>query len=69
MKVFTATTTKDRRILGDRIIDWLAARPGVVVLKATVTASSDRDFHCLSITVFCQEPAPASAAPEPISGG
>jgi hypothetical protein len=59
VKVFTATTTKDRGILGDRIMSWLAARPGVAVRKAVVTASSDRDFHCVSITVFCEEPAPA----------
>ncbi|HVZ89731.1 MAG TPA: hypothetical protein VHG72_22415 [Polyangia bacterium] len=64
MKVFTATTTKDRRILGDRVTEWIAARPGLVVHKATVTASSDLDYHCMSITVFCEEPAPA-VVPEP----
>jgi folate-dependent tRNA-U54 methylase TrmFO/GidA len=53
--VFTATKAKDRDAIGDHVTAWLAAHPGVRVLRAQVTQSSDAEFHCLSIILFGAE--------------
>ncbi len=52
VKVFSATKAKDREQLGDRLTEWLDGHPKVDVVDTVVTQSSDREFHCLSITVF-----------------
>ncbi|EDM80043.1 hypothetical protein PPSIR1_20489 [Plesiocystis pacifica SIR-1] len=53
VKVFSATKAREREALGDRITDWLRANGGKVeVVETIVTQSSDREFHCLTITVF-----------------
>jgi hypothetical protein len=51
-KVFTATKAKDREELGEVLTRWLRANPNVRVTDHIVTQSSDREFHCLSITLF-----------------
>ena len=55
VKVFSATKARDRDELGDRITGWVRARPGVKVINTVVHLSSDRQFHCLSIVLFCRE--------------
>lgn len=57
-KVFTATKAKDREELGEVLTRWLRANPNVKVTDRVVTQSSDREFHCLSITIFFEVPAP-----------
>jgi len=52
VKVFTATKAKDREELGDAITRWLDENPGVMPVDREVTQSSDREFHCLTITIF-----------------
>jgi hypothetical protein len=52
VKVFTATRAKEREELGDVLTRWLKDHPEVKVVDKIVTQSSDREFHCLSITVF-----------------
>jgi hypothetical protein len=54
VKVFSATKARDRENLGDRLTKWLDAHPKVNVVDTVVTQSSDREFHCLSITIFFQ---------------
>jgi hypothetical protein len=56
VKVFTATKAKDREAIGEQVTAWLAARPGLQLLKSIVAQSSDAEFHCLSIVLFCAEP-------------
>lgn len=51
-KVFTATKAKEREELGDVITKWLAEHPRVEVVDKVVTQSSDKEFHCLTITLF-----------------
>ena len=51
-KVFTATKAKDRDELGEVLTRWLRDNPRAKVLDKVVTQSSDREFHCLSITIF-----------------
>jgi len=53
VKVFSATKSRDREKLGDRVSDWLAANPTVEVLRTSVSQSSDAGFHCLSFVLFC----------------
>jgi hypothetical protein len=54
VKVFTATKAKDRESLGETITDWIRQNPKMAVVEKTVTQSSDNEFHCLSITLFCK---------------
>jgi hypothetical protein len=52
LKVFSATKAREREELGDRVTDWLRDNPAVEVVNKIVTQSSDREFHCLTITLF-----------------
>jgi hypothetical protein len=57
-KVFTATKAKDREELGTVLTRWLRDNPRAKIIDKVVTQSSDREFHCLSITLFYElEPA------------
>jgi hypothetical protein len=51
-KVFTATKARDRDALGDVLTRWLRDNPRAKIVDKVVTQSSDREFHCLSITIF-----------------
>ncbi len=55
VKVFSATRAKDREELGEVITRWLRANPTYQVVDKVVTQSSDREFHCLTITLFYRE--------------
>jgi hypothetical protein len=61
VKVFSATLFAERERLGDAVTAWLATRPEVQVTQMIVTQSSDAAFHCIAITVFYWESAPAVA--------
>ena len=52
VKVFSATLQRNRDELGERVTEWLAANRTVRVVESVVSQSSDREFHCLSITLF-----------------
>jgi hypothetical protein len=52
VKVFSATLGEKRNRLGDQINGWLSANGHVEVIDYVVRQSSDRGFHCLSITIF-----------------
>lgn len=54
VKVFSATKAKDRGVLGEKVTEFLQSYEGMVV-DAAVRQSSDREFHCLSITLFCKD--------------
>lgn len=54
VKVFSATKAKERDGLGEKVTDFLRGYKGEVVDKI-VTQSSDREFHCLAITLFCRD--------------
>ena len=51
-KVFTATKAKDRDALGEVLTQWIQDNPKARIIDKVVTQSSDREFHCLSITIF-----------------
>jgi hypothetical protein len=57
VKVFSATKAREREDLGESITRWLRANPGVRIVDKVVTQSSDREFHCLTITLFFEKDA------------
>ena len=52
VKVFSTTLARDRETMGETITKWLRDNPGVEVVDRVVTQSSDKEFHCLTITFF-----------------
>ena len=52
VKVFSTTLARDREQMGETITRWLRDNPGVEIVDKVVTQSSDKEFHCLSITLF-----------------
>ena len=55
VKVFSTTLARDREVMGDAIGRWLKEHPGLEVVDREITQSSDREFHCLTITLFYRE--------------
>ncbi len=55
VKVFSATKAREREDLGEIITRWLRANSGIRIVDKVVTQSSDREFHCLTITLFYQK--------------
>ena len=55
VRVFSTTLARDRETMGDTITRWLQNNPGVEVVDRVVTQSSDKEFHCLTITLFYRE--------------
>lgn len=55
VKVFTTTLARDRENMGEHISRWLSEHPDLEVVDKQVTLTSDREFHCLSITFFYRE--------------
>lgn len=52
VKVFSTTLARDREQMGETITRWIKDNPGIEIVDRTVTQSSDKEFHCLSITLF-----------------
>jgi folate-dependent tRNA-U54 methylase TrmFO/GidA len=52
IKVFSTTLARDRENMGETITKWLKDNPNFEIVDKTVTQSSDKEFHCLSITLF-----------------
>ena len=55
MKVFSTTLARDREQMGDNITRWLHDNQQFEVVDKIVTQSSDKEFHCLTITLFYRE--------------
>lgn len=58
VKVFSATLARDREQLGEQITRWLHENQRAEVVDKVVTQSSDKEFHCLTITLFYRERSP-----------
>jgi len=52
VKVFSTTLARDREVMGEKITNWLKENPNVEIIDKEVTQSSDKEFHCLTITLF-----------------
>jgi hypothetical protein len=55
MKVFSTTLARDREQMGETITRWLADNPNLEIVDKIVTQSSDKEFHCLTVTLFYRE--------------
>ena len=55
VKVFSTTLARDRETMGETISKWLRDNPGVEGVDRVVTQSSDKEFHCLTITLFYRQ--------------
>ena len=55
VKVFSTTLARDRDALSDRITGWIHANPQLEIVDKVVTQSSDKEFHCLTITLFYRQ--------------
>lgn len=60
VKVFSTTLARDRETMGETITKWLQNNPGVEVVDRVVTQSSDKEFHCLTVTLFYRQRETAS---------
>ena len=60
VKVFSTTLARDRETMGETITKWVRENPGLEIVDRVVTQSSDKEFHCLTITLFYRhrEPPP-----------
>ena len=53
VKVFSTTLARDREVMGETITKWLKDNgPTIEIVDRVVTQSSDKEFHCLTITLF-----------------
>jgi hypothetical protein len=52
VKVFSTTLARDRETMGETITRWIKENPGLEILDKVVTQSSDKEFHCVTITLF-----------------
>jgi len=52
VKIFSTTLARDREMMGENITRWLKENGNLEVVDRVVTQSSDKEFHCLSITLF-----------------
>jgi hypothetical protein len=55
VKVFSATKARERDEMGNVITRWLRSHPDREVVRSVVTQSSDKEFHCLTLTFFYVE--------------
>ena len=52
LKVFSATKAREREELGEKVTGWLRRQTDIEVVDKVVSQSSDREFHCVTITLF-----------------
>lgn len=52
VRVFSTTLARDRAVMGETITEWLSENSEIEIVDKIVTQSSDREFHCLTITLF-----------------
>jgi len=55
VKVFSATRAREREELGETITRWIKANSQAEILDKVVTQSSDREFHCVTVTFFYRD--------------
>ncbi len=54
IKIFSVVHARDRELLGERITEWIAAHPTLAPMGFDMSQSSDREHHCLTITLYLQ---------------
>ena len=62
MKIFSTTLARDREVMGETITRWLNDNSALEIVDKIVTQSSDKEFHCLTITLFYRARKSSSSA-------
>lgn len=57
VKIFSTTLARDREMLGETITRWIKDNPNADIVDKVVTQSSDKEFHCLTVTLFYRQKA------------
>lgn len=52
IKVFSTTLARDRETMGETITKWIRENSNCEIVDKVVTQSSDKEFHCLTVTLF-----------------
>jgi len=52
VKIFSTTLARDREVMGETITRWIKDNPQADLVDKVVTQSSDKEFHCLTVTLF-----------------
>ncbi len=52
VKVFSTTLARDREVMGENITRWIKENPTAEIVDKEITQSSDKEFHCLTVTLF-----------------
>ncbi len=60
IKVFSTTLARDREQMGENITRWLKENSGIEIVDKIVTQSSDKEFHCLTLTIFYKSKPPST---------
>ncbi len=56
VKIFSATKAREREEIGDRITDWVTnSANSLEIVDKVVSQSSDRECHCLTVTLFYRQ--------------
>jgi hypothetical protein len=55
VKVFSTTLARDREVMGEKITNWIKENPSAEIVDKEVTQSSDKEFHCLTVTLFYKQ--------------
>ncbi|MGQ0505308.1 MAG: hypothetical protein ACT4TC_08305 [Myxococcaceae bacterium] len=55
IKVFSTTLARDREQMGETITKWLRENAACEIVDKVVTQSSDKEFHCLTVTLFYRQ--------------
>lgn len=55
IKVFSTTLARDREQMGETITRWIKENPNAEIVDRVVTQSSDKEFHCLTVTLFYRQ--------------
>jgi hypothetical protein len=58
IKVFSTTLARDREAMGENITRWLNEHSDIEIVDRVVTQSSDKEFHCLTLTIFYRHGTP-----------
>ena len=56
VKVFSATKARERENIGNVISRWVKQHSDFEIVDKIITQSSDKEFHCLTITLFYNRP-------------
>jgi hypothetical protein len=55
MKIFSTTLARDREAMSENITRWLRENRQNEIVDKIVTQSSDKEFHCLTVTLLFKE--------------